>query len=144
MKKSSLVLLLSCIAFGIGCKKDADPLPDPNVNFSAVLNGASSVPANASTATGNATAVFNSDTKKLVVTVTYTGMVATAGNIHRGAPGVNGVPVFPFSSVVSPISYYSTGLPPDKEADLLAGLYYISLRSSTYPFGEIRGQLLKN
>lgn len=129
----------------ISCSKSSDPAPtpNPNISFAAVLNGLSEVPTNASAGSGTAALTFNSTTKIFTVTVTYSGVTATAGHIHKGAVGVSGAVIFPFSSVASPISYTSVALDATQEADLLANLYYVNLHSAAYPGGEIRGQLIK-
>ena len=116
--------------------------------FKATLNAASEVPTNSSTATGTATLTYNKDAKVFSVVVTYTGLTPTAGHIHKGAVGVSGGVIYPFTNVgVSPINYTSTttftALTADQEADLLGGLNYANLHTTAYPGGEIRGQLVK-
>ena len=142
IKLSAFVLLF--LGF-ISCSKSSDPTPtpNPNISFLATLNGASEVPVNPSTASGSATLIFNSTTKIFTLTVTYSGTTATAGHIHKGAVGVSGGVIFPFSSLTSPISYTSVALDATQEADLLANLYYVNIHSAAYPGGEIRGQLIK-
>jgi CHRD domain/IPT/TIG domain len=116
-----------------------------DILFTATLSGANEVPANNSTATGTATLVLNNDTKIFTLVVTYTGLSAnpTNGHIHKAAAGVNGSPVFAFASPwTSPINYTSRAITAAEEADLHAALYYVNIHSSTYPGGEIRGQLI--
>jgi hypothetical protein len=114
------------------------------VSFYADLKGSSETPPNASTATGNAIASFNKDTKILTVVTTYSGMTATAGHVHKGAIGSAGPVVFPFTSTASPIVFTSTALDAGQEADLMANMYYVNLHSAAFPDGEIRGQLMKH
>ena len=127
----------------ISCDKDDDPAPDPNVAFAATLNGASEVPANPSTASGSATANYNTDTKILTVITTYSGVTAVAGHIHKGAIGVAGGVIFPFTNLTSPINLTTPPLDAAQEADLMANLYYVNIHSAAFPGGEIRGQLIK-
>ena len=85
-KNIQLIDLASVLLIGNSCKKSDDPVPvDPNVTFKATINGASEVPANASTGTGTATLIFNTTTKICTVSVTYRGVTATNGHIHKGA-----------------------------------------------------------
>lgn len=139
------IIVMACVLIFAGsCKDDEDVPQDPNVIFKATLSGTSEVPANGSTGTGNATLTFNKDTKIFTVSVTYTGVPATASHIHKGAAGTAGSIVFGFTSpVTSPINYTSVALDAAQEADLMANLYYVNVHSATYPGGEIRGQLIK-
>ena len=115
--------------------------------YKATLNGANERPtANTSTATGTATLILNNETKIFTIVVTYTGLSAAVsnGHIHKGAADVAGGAVFAFASPwTSPINYTSVAITPAQEADLNATLYYVNIHSSTYPGGEIRGQLVK-
>ncbi|HKX85887.1 MAG TPA: CHRD domain-containing protein [Flavobacterium sp.] len=114
-----------------------------STTYRATLTGASEVPSNASTATGTATLSFNNTTKIFNLTVTYSGMTATAAHVHKGAVGVSGGPVFPITVTASPMYLTSAALTTEQEADLKANLYYVNIHSSAYPDGEIRGQLMK-
>jgi hypothetical protein len=113
--------------------------------FTAALKGSSEAPnPNASTATGTANLVYNKESKIFTVVVTYSGLTPNNGHIHKGAVGVAGPVIYPFSGVAtSPINYTSAALTAEQEADLIGGLYYVNLHTTTYPSGEIRGQLLK-
>jgi len=112
--------------------------------FTAAMTGAKESSPNSSTATGSANLVYNKETKIFTVVVTYTGLTPNNGHIHKGAVGVAGAVVFPFSGVAtSPINYTSAALTTDQEADLIGGLYYVNLHTTAFPAGEIRGQLLK-
>jgi hypothetical protein len=113
-----------------------------NITYKATLNGASEVPANSSTATGNATLNYNDDTNIMTMTVTYSGLTVTDAHIHKGAVGVDGDVVFPLVVTASPINYTSPALNATQEADLKAGMYYVNLHTAANPGGEIRGQLL--
>ncbi len=142
-KKIKLIVLGSALLFAGSCKKSSDPVvPNPNISFSATINGASEVPANASTATGSATGTFNTTTKVFTLTATYTGVTASVGHIHKAAVGASGGVIFPFSPVTSPINFSAT-LDATQEADLMANLYYVNIHSAAFPAGEIRGQLIK-
>jgi len=138
----SVILLLLFI--GISCSNSDDNSSPPApviVTFNATLNGTSEVPANTSTATGSATGSYNKTTKVLTVSLTYTGITPTMGHIHVGAVGVSGPVVFPFTNLMSPISFTSPALTVAQETDLLANNYYVNLHTDAFPAGEIRGQL---
>lgn len=134
---SMFLLVLSMVA----CDKDDDS--NPNTTFKADLRGTSEVPANSSTATGTVTLTYNTDSNVFSSTVTHNLTAITGGHIHKGAVGVAGGVVFPFTNISSPISYTSVVLTAAQEADLFANLYYVNLHSVLFPDGEIRGQLIK-
>lgn len=140
LKTLSLALVMCSL---ISCDDDDDVVAPKTTTFQATLNGSSEVPANTSTATGTSTLVFNNETKTFTVTTTYTGLTVTNAHIHKGAVGISGPPVFPFTTFTSPITFTSGVLDAAQEADLFAGLYYVNLHSAAYANGEIRGQLIK-
>jgi hypothetical protein len=118
------------------------------ITFDATLNGAQEP--TASTATGFGTVVLDDVADMITVNLSWTGLVggpATAAHIHGpGAPGVNAPVLFPFSGVPSATSgsipQQSFGITTAEIAQLEAGLYYMNIHNSTFPAGEIRGQLL--
>jgi hypothetical protein len=146
MKKMMNLLALAIMATGIySCSKD-DPAPaaDPTTTFKATLNGASEVPANASTFTGNATLTYNTNTKIFTVTVNHTVTTPSNGHIHQGAAGISGPVIFPFASPwTSPITYTSPALDATQEGILNSNGYYVNIHTAAFPAGEIRGQLIK-
>lgn len=144
--KSSVIGAFILAAVISSCDKDDQaPASNPNVDFVATINGASEVPANASTATGSATASFNKDTKILTLDMTYTGLTATNMHIHKGPAGVSGGVLYGISSApfASPVHYMSPALTANQEDSLMNNLYYLNIHSVAFPGGEIRGQLLK-
>ena len=145
MKNLACSLALSLLFVGfVACDDDDDDPVNPTIlNFTAALSGANEVPANPSTATGNAAAVYNDDTNKLSVTVTYTGLTPTDAHIHEGGAGVSGPVVFPFTDLTSPIMLTNVTLTAEQESDLKNDLYYVNLHTAAYPDGEIRGQLIE-
>lgn len=127
------------------CKKD-DPTTPPSTKFTftATLSGTSEVPANASAATGSVTGSYDSTTKILSITVTYSGLTPTAGHIHKAALGVNGPVQFPFTTLSpSPFIFTTAALTAAQQDDLFNTLYYVNLHTTAFPGGEIRGQLTK-
>lgn len=142
------VLILLIITLGLSCKKDKDePVVSTEVRYKAVLSGSNEVPANSSTATGEANAVFNTQTKIMTVTITYSGLSSAlvSWHIHKAAVGVNGSVVINLGTP-QPSGFVfttTTALTAENETDLSSGLYYVNLHTSNYSGGEIRGQLVK-
>jgi hypothetical protein len=109
------------------------------------LSGTSEVPANASTATGSVTGTFNTATNQLNLTVMFNGLTAnaSAGHIHNAAVGVNGPVIIPFTvpASTSATFNYSGVLTASQATALLAGNTYVNIHNSSFPGGEVRGQL---
>lgn len=118
----SLIVLLGILTFSCNDSNNT-PVTPTNTTFTATLNGSNETPANTSTATGTANFTYNPVTKILSGTVTYSGLTVTAGHIHKGAAGVPGSVVFPFTSLTSPISFTSVALTQAQIDDLMNGLY---------------------
>ena len=116
------------------------------INFTATLAGTNEVPPNASPATGTATLVMDTDANTMTYTVTYSGLVAseTAAHIHGfAAAGANAGVRTPLPATAGTKTGTWNYLEAD-EANIIAGLTYVNIHSSTYPGGEIRGQVLQN
>jgi hypothetical protein len=112
--------------------------------FAAKLTGAQEVPANASTASGNAMVVLGSAGGKFLYVVETTAS-PTAAHIHRAPGGVNGpveVELGPLGPSSTPITGVSA-LGAERAADVARGLWYVNVHSATNPTGELRGQLLR-
>lgn len=117
------------------------------VDFFAYLDGTQEAPPNVSPGSGFGLFVFDDVLKTLTTNVSFSGLVAnaTAAHIHGPAPpGVNAPVVAPLT-VTNATSGAATGfwvgLTPVQEAWLFGGDLYVNIHTSTYPGGEIRGQL---
>lgn len=135
------------------------------IQFKADLKGSSEVPPNQSQATGTVVATFDTATKQLSWTGSYSGLGGppTAAHVHGpAAVGKNTGLVFWITDNVgqcsagqctskgdtkarpaSPFQGFAT-LTDAQVSDLTAGMYYVNIHSDAYPGGELRGQLLKS
>ena len=111
--------------------------------FKATLKGSSEVPANPSNATGTSTLTYNPVTKTFTDVTSYSGITPSMGHIHKGVVGENGPVVFPFTNLASPFTFNSDPLTDDQVNALLKDSMYVNLHTTSYPGGEIRGQLMK-
>ena len=122
------------------------PVMAETISYKADLKGSSSVPPNDSKGTGNLDAAYDTASKKMTYTITYTGLTgpATAAHFHGpAAAGANAPPVVPITgSVASPIKGEAT-LTEAQLADLQAGRWYFNIHTDANKGGEIRGQVLK-
>ncbi len=115
------------------------------VKYTATLNGASEVPPTDSKGTGEATLNYDTDTKKLTYTLTYSGLTGDALAAHFHGPaaaGANGGIEAPITVGPSPITGEAT-LTDQKAADLADGKWYVNIHTKAHPAGEIRGQVTK-
>lgn len=115
------------------------------VKLSADLRGSNEVPPNASPGSGKAEATFDTDTKALTYTVSYSDLTGPALGAHFHGPGEAGKNagiVLPFKTVQSPIQGTAT-LTDTQAADLLAGKWYANIHTAANPGGELRGQMTK-
>ena len=115
------------------------------VKLKASLSGATEVPPTTSKGTGTADFTFDTASKKLEWTVSYTGLTGpvTAGHIHGpAAAGANAGVEVPFQAGPSPMKGSAT-LTDAQAADLLGGKTYVNLHTADNKGGELRGQIMK-
>ncbi|OGM24143.1 hypothetical protein A2715_01430 [Candidatus Woesebacteria bacterium RIFCSPHIGHO2_01_FULL_39_32] len=123
------------------------------ITLYAVLEGNNEIPGVDTTNDGYASLVFNFSENTFDLNLSAKEFVqsdVTGSHIHIGATGVEGSPIVDLGSgsawteepgniirrVITDMEF-----PEEYIDDLLAGNTYISIHSSTYPDGEIRGQL---
>jgi hypothetical protein len=142
------------------CHED-DVYPHQNIftKTGIPMTGSQNVPANASTATGTIDVTYDRREKTLSYTIKWSGLsgaptnisiygLADAGYIAPPAPlgpftGGVAQSVTGFSTATSGTltgSLYVDGVV-IRETDLLNGKYYIVIKTSAFPAGQIRGQI---
>jgi len=123
----------------------AAPAQAEVVKLQADLKGSNEVPPNNSAGSGKAEATYDSATKTLTYSVTYTGLSGPALGAHFHGPveaGKNAGIVLPFKTAQSPIQGTAT-LTEAQATDLLAGKWYANIHTAANPGGELRGQMMK-
>lgn len=124
-----------------------------DVELWAELSGANEVPPRATPATGIASVVYNSGTKKISVHVEVTDYanLVTGSHIHQAPVGVAGPVILGLGgeAAYTRVGNSLTGnfldlTYPGPSLPLLTGGTYINLHSAQYPGGEIRGQIVGN
>ena len=122
--------------------------------YGGPLTGAQEVPAVATTATGQGTAVISADGSTITYIVTYSGLsgAVNAAHIHTGAAGVAGGVILPLTPGPSPMvgtltaaNFTASGAVTtfaQAVAAIKAGTTYFNLHTTANPGGEIRGQIL--
>lgn len=135
----SFTLALGAV-IGLGASANASGTCPITLN--AFLQGAQEVPANASPHFGSARLVLDTANDTLSYYISFTGVTTseTAAHIHGPAlPGVNAGIVHTLPSGNPKVGVWN--YPAAMEADILNGLMYINIHSTTLPGGEIRGQI---
>jgi hypothetical protein len=119
----------------------------PNSPFVARFNGWQEVPANASTAIGNASIVLNGAETQAFISYFFNGLGSnqTAAHVHGPAlPGANGGILFDLGSTgmtTGNVRNLLFSITPTEVAQLKSGLFYVNVHSVNFPGGEIRGPL---
>ena len=143
--RHSIVLALTAVlAFGVASAAFATTF-----SYSASLAGANEVPPNGSPATGTASVVYDDVAATITVNVSWSGLTApaTAGHIHGPADTAHNAGVlFPFSGVpaatAGSIPQQSFAISSTQVGYLNTAMLYVNIHTSTFPGGEIRGQIL--
>ena len=116
------------------------------VSYKADLKASAEVPPNDGKGIGAVDATYDTATKKLAWTVTYSGLTgaATAAHFHGpAAAGVNAPPTLPLAgNLASPIKGEAV-LTDAQATDLQAGRWYLNVHTAAHGDGEVRGQVMK-
>jgi len=122
------------------------------ISFRATLAGWEENPPRSTPAMGWATATLDLSTNWFVFHDNWTGLTAgaTASHIHAPAPlGANAPVIIPFgpangfiAGTTSGSVNYSGMLTNLQVSEFLDGMAYVNVHTTTFPGGEIRGQLV--
>jgi CHRD domain len=132
----------------VACRKEAE---DNVITRSSLLEGSQEVPAVVSTGSGKVEYSYNRNTRNLTYVATWANLNDSAISMHIHGLGVRGQAAGVFQNFTLTTSQkrkegtYTGTLIIDntsiKEADLLAGKYYLNLHSKVNTGGELRAQL---
>lgn len=130
----------------VSCDKE-DDIDDQTYTISGNASGSQVSPSNSSTSTGTMTGTYNARTNVLQYNIAWSNLSSTAGLVQVYGPaaaGVNASLMFPLAITTPGVSGSANGnitLTDTQEAALLANSVYYTVSSTTYPSGEIRGQI---
>ncbi len=147
LRTPSLVLGIgmACTAILVACGggSDADTTVLPNIVKTAQLSGVQETPAVITGAIGAGTITLNPNTLALSGSITLDGMTATMAHIHEAAPGTNGGVVVNLVAGSSNTWTVPAGtvLTAAQVTSLKAGNFYFNAHSTSFPAGEVRGQI---
>jgi hypothetical protein len=143
-KLSRRLMVSACLA-GLACWS-ASALA-ASENFQVQLTGAQQVPAVQTNGTGTADLTYDTKTRALSWSVSYSGLSSdvTMAHFHVGAEGKNGKPAVWISKMGTAPSNPITGqakLTAAQAKEFLAGDWYINVHTKDHPGGEVRGQVV--
>ena len=114
--------------------------------FSARLSGQAMVPPTDSAGQGELVAVLNRNTGLLQWKLNFAQLTGPVRSAQFHSPAMSGEVAAPVMrigrNVISPYEGRAM-LTPKQRADLVAGQWYVVLRTARYPDGEVRGQLIE-
>jgi len=143
----ALFIAAACFMFA-SCEED---IADETRVKSTTMSGAQQVPAVTTSGTGTIGYTYNNSNRTLTYSITWSGLTDSVTAISINGLAVRGqsagiLQSFTLSTVQKRKEGTFTGnvyLDEQifKEADLLAGKFYVNIRTKAFPNGEIRGQL---
>lgn len=151
LPRSSALAAISISFLMAGCggsdsalmNTDSNPPTTGTVAISAALDGAQSVPAVPTRASGTVTMELNNADGSLSGNIMHSVADATVAHIHTGVIGQTGVPIVALEETSNSQFDVPAGtvLSAEQMTMFRAGNYYVNVHSTEFPDGEIRGQL---
>ena len=140
--------LIGLVAFSSCDKEESNSTPkSAKYSISGAASGSQEVPAVTTSATGNLTGSYDTTSKSLIYTVTWTGLSAEATMAHFHGPAIAGA-IAPPIETLTITTNGTAGSATDTitatsalHAALLAGQVYYNIHTAAHPDGEIRGQV---
>lgn len=147
---------VTAFLFLVSCETDGELKKTTDFSKSDIpMTGAQVITSNTSTALGKLTVFYTRETRILSYSFNWSGLAAnpTGIGIYGLAPAGYYVSPTTTAQTISTSGLTTTGSKSGtllvdgvaiKEQDLLNGLYYLLIRTNntTYPLGEIRGQII--
>lgn len=151
MKNKYFLLALFVAATGFFFASCEEDIAEATMTKSATMTGAQQVPAVTSSGTGTLSYTYNKSNRTLTYKITWSGLTDSVNNMSINGLAVRGqsagiLQSFTLSTVQKrKEGTFSGNVYIDeqvfKEADLLAGKFYVNVRTKAFPSGEIRGQI---
>jgi hypothetical protein len=127
------------------CLTAALPVRADQILLKAELRGNAVVPGNSSPALGTVTVTYDTAKKRLTWKGTYSGLTGPAISAHFHGPAGPGSNAGAVVTIASPGPRFegAAELSEAQANDLLAGRFYVDIKTATHPAGELRGQVEK-
>jgi len=143
-------LLLAGTLFLSACDKDDDDddkMTNAKYTISGAASGAQEVPAVVTTATGNLTGSYDTVSRQLIYSISWTGLSGDASVAHFHGPALAGEDASPLQDItivtngMAGMAADTITAAADLHTALLAGRVYYNIHTAANPGGEIRGQV---
>lgn len=126
--------------------QEPEPQPRPEMqSYSAPLEGKQAVPMVQSNQSATASVTINKTDMVLMAEANLSDLIGVSAlHLHAGEVGTNGPAIFGFSDADNDGVWMieDQDITQAQHADLLAGNWYIKVRTDDFPDGELRGQVL--
>lgn len=116
------------------------------MNFTAALEGSEEVPPVETSSEGTAEVTYDTETKTLNWSVTYSDLSgpATGAHFHGPAePGTNAGVALPIPEPLDSPLEGEAELTEEQASQLTGGQWYLNIHTNNHPDGEIRGQVMQ-
>ena len=111
--------------------------------LTATLSGRQAVPpAYTTAATGTVTFTLSPDRTLLSYMVTHTILLPLSTQLHLGLAGEAGAMMLPLTNSGG-LTIGTSGLTPEQARAIVEGRTYVNITSSSFPSGELRGQVVQ-
>jgi len=132
------------LALGIPGAAGAASTGPPKKIFIAVLNGGQVVPPSISNAFGVGYLTFDTVTKRVCYSISYSGMqgTETEAHLHGGETGTTNAVLYDLTPLGSPKMGCIGPITKTEQKLLLKGQMYINIHTDIFVAGELRGQVV--
>jgi cysteine-rich repeat protein len=113
--------------------------------LSATIDGTQETPPNASPATGSGTFTLDTVADTMSFSITFSGLTGSESGAHIHGPAPAGTPagiLFGLPAGSPKTGTWSGASLNTNESNIISGLTYVNIHSSSFGGGEIRGQIL--
>jgi len=140
-----LCLLAGSAVLIVACSKGT--MGDKTFTLVGNASGSQETPSRSTAATASLNGKYNATTHTIEYDIDFNGLTAAAYVAHFHGPalaGIAGPPIVDLTIATKGVTGKLKGtaiIPDSMEAHLLAGRLYYNIHTTTYPTGEIRGQI---
>jgi hypothetical protein len=137
-------MLLAALALGTQLPRAVSAKAAKQLTFFAVLNGGQVVPPSTSNAMGVAFLTFDTGTKRVCYSISYSTLqgTETEAHLHSAQAGETNAVLYDLTPLGTPKVSCIGPIKANEEKLLKQGRMYINIHTDIFVAGEIRGQVL--